>query len=142
MAESRRGYVSISKLLHRLSTRELAASVKAEEVAAALALVFTDSVSPVQLAILLWALHTQEGDYHPKVLTACAEVMREAAAQVDGDALREVVRRKGRVEGGYAGGLVCPHDSLFGDMERQTEQTLKRAVDHGERSTLFAIIPN
>lgn len=32
--------------------------------------------------------------------------MREAAAQVDENALNDVVRRKGRPEGSYHGGLV------------------------------------
>ena len=107
MAINGTGYVSITHLLKRLSTAESTKSVKAEEVAAALALVFTDSISPVQFGLLLWALHVQEGDSHPKVLTACAQVMREAAAQVDENALTDVVKRKGRPEGRYAGGLVC-----------------------------------
>jgi anthranilate phosphoribosyltransferase len=98
-------YVSISSLLKRLSTPESTKNVKAEEVAAALALIFTDSLSPVQFGLLLWALHTTEGDHHPKVLTACAQAMREAAAQVDETALIDVVKRKGRPEGKYYGGL-------------------------------------
>lgn len=100
------GYVSISSLLKRLSTKESTRNVKAEEVAAALGLVFTDSLSPVQFALLLWALHVTEGDHHPKVLSACSQAMRAAAAQVDGSALEDVVRRRGRPEGDYAGGLV------------------------------------
>lgn len=99
-------YVSISSLLKRLSTKESTKSVKAEEVAAALALVFTDLLSPVQFGLLLWALHVTEGDHHPKVLTACAQVMRDAAAQVDENALIDVVRRKGKPEGSYQGLLV------------------------------------
>ena len=106
MTEQARGCVSISPLLKRLSTKESTKAVKAEEVAAALALVFTDSLSPVQFGLLLWALHVTEGDHHPKVLTACALAMREAAAQVDENALEDVVRRKGRPEGNYKGGLV------------------------------------
>lgn len=100
------GYVSISALLKRLSTKDASQNVPAEEVAAAIALVFTNSLSPVQFALLLWALHVHEGDHHPKVLTACAKVMREAAAQVDEPALIDVVERQGRKEGGYMGGLV------------------------------------
>ena len=103
MAEKK--YVSISSLLKRLSTPESTKTVKAEEVAAALALIFTDSLSPVHFALLLWALHTTEGDHHPKVLTACAQAMREAAAQVDETALIDVVKRRGRPEGKYYGGL-------------------------------------
>ena len=107
MAENPNGYVSISSLLKRLSTVESTKSVKAEEVAAALALVFTNSLSPVQFSLLLWALHTTEGDHHPKVLTACAQAMREAAAQVDETALIDVLERKAKPEGAYEGGLVC-----------------------------------
>ena len=106
MGDKGTGYVSISSLLKRLSTVESTKSVSAEEVAAALALIFTNSLSPVQFALLLWALHTTEGDHHPKVLTACAQAMREAAAQVDETALIDVVKRKGRPEGDYKGGLV------------------------------------
>ncbi|KAK5164989.1 anthranilate phosphoribosyltransferase [Saxophila tyrrhenica] len=105
MESNNKGKVSISALLKRLSTRESTASVKAEEVAAALALVFNDAVSPVQFALLLWALHVQEGDTDAKVLSQCAKVMREAAAQVDEVELIEVVRRRGRGEGRYGGGL-------------------------------------
>ena len=114
MAESVTGYVSITSLLRRLSTIESTKNVKAEEVAAALALIFTNSISPVQFGLLLWALHVQEGDHHPKVLTACAQVMREAASQVDENALIDVLKRKGRPEGNYKGGLVCfPLTNLF-----------------------------
>ena len=106
MANNVKGYVSISSLLKRLSTTESTKSVKAEEVAAAVALIFTDSISPVQFALLLWALHVTEGDTSPKVLSACAQAMREASAQVDENALIDVVKRKARPEGGYRGGLV------------------------------------
>jgi anthranilate phosphoribosyltransferase len=106
---SQPNHVSISDLLKRLSTVESTRNVKAEEVAAALALVFTDALSPVQFGLLLWALHVSEGDHHPKVLTACAKVMREAAAQVDEVQLIDVIKRRGRPEGGYMGGLVLTY---------------------------------
>lgn len=106
MAEQRVGKVSISALLKRLSTAESTKDVKAEEVAAALALIFTDSISPVQFGLLLWALHVHEGDTHPKVLTSCSQVMREAAAPVSAEALRDVVKRRARPEGAYTGLLV------------------------------------
>ncbi|KAK3700434.1 anthranilate phosphoribosyltransferase [Vermiconidia calcicola] len=114
MLENGAPHVSISSLLKRLSTKESTKSVKAEEVAAALALVFTDSLSPVQFGLLLWALHVTEGDHHPKVLTACAQVMREAASQVDENALTDVVQRKGKPEGGYRG-LLCDIVGTGGD---------------------------
>ena len=121
MDDKPKGHVSISSLLKRLSTVEGTRSVKAEEVAAALALVFTDSLSPVHFALLLWALHVAEGDTHPKVLTACAQVMREAAAQVDENALVDVVRRVGKKEGQYRGGLVrCTCITFYQALEMQT----------------------
>lgn len=114
MGPERIGTVSISALLKRLSSVESTKDVKAEEVAAALALIFTDAISPVQFGLLLWALHVHEGDTHPKVLTACSQVMREAAAQVDADVLGDVVKRKAKPEGAYMGGLVSSslHSSL------------------------------
>ena len=100
------GYVSISPLLKRLSSMDAPKNVKAEEVAAAVSLIFTNSISPVQFSLLLWALHVTEGDTDSKVLSQCARAMRDAASQVDENALAEVVKRRGRVEGGYRGGLV------------------------------------
>ncbi|KAI7297752.1 hypothetical protein KC315_g18317 [Hortaea werneckii] len=99
------GYVSITPLLKRLSTIESARQIKAEEIAAAVALIFTNSVSPVQFALLLWALHTTGQDYSPQVLAASASSMRDAAVHVDTDALIDVIKRKGKVEGAYRGGL-------------------------------------
>lgn len=100
------GYVSITPLLKRLSTIESARQIKAEEIAAAVALIFTNSVSPVQFALLLWALHTTGQDYSPQVLAASASSMRDAAVHVDTDALIDVIKRKGKLEGAYRGGLV------------------------------------
>ena len=100
------GYVSISPLLKRLSSMDAPQNVKAEEVAAAVSLIFTNSISPVQFSLLLWALHVTEGDTDSKVLSQCARAMRDAASHVDENALGEVVKAKGRTEGGYKGGLV------------------------------------
>jgi anthranilate phosphoribosyltransferase len=100
------GYVSITPLLKRLSTVENARKVAPEEIAAAVALIFTDSVSPVQFALLLWALHTTGQDHQPEVLAACAFSMRDAAAKHDVAALHATVRKKGKATGTYKGGLV------------------------------------
>ncbi|KAK5675177.1 anthranilate phosphoribosyltransferase [Elasticomyces elasticus] len=97
--------VSITPLLKRLATLEAARQVSAEEIAAAVALVFTNDISAVQFALLLWALHTTGQDHKPEVLAACAASMRIAAAQVDRQKLQEVVKRKGVSEGRYGGGL-------------------------------------
>jgi len=98
--------VSIAPLLKRLSTLDSARQVSAHEIAAAVALVFTNSISPVHFALLLWALHTTGQDHSPEVLAACAASMRGAAAQVDTAALRQVVKQKAKAEGAYRGGLV------------------------------------
>jgi anthranilate phosphoribosyltransferase len=100
------GPVSVSNLLKRLSTLESARQVSAEEIAAAVALIFTNSLSPVQFGVLLWALHTTNLDHSAEVLAACASSMRDAAAQVDESALLDVVNRRRKPEGTYAGGLV------------------------------------
>ena len=104
--EQPKKYVSISSLLKRLSSPRSTEDVKAEEVAEAIARVFSNSISPVQFALLLWALHTTEGDTHPKVLSQCAKKMRDFAAPVNELALIDVIKRKARPEGGYMGGLV------------------------------------
>lgn len=100
------GYVSITPLLKRLSTLESARKIEAKEIAAAVALIFTNSVSPVQFALLLWALHTTSQDYSPEVLAASAASMRGAAVHADRDALVQAITRKAKAEGAYGGGLV------------------------------------
>lgn len=116
MAADQTGFVSISTLLKRLSTLEQARKVSASEISAAVALIFTNSLSPVQFGVLLWALHTTNLDHQAEVLAACAGGMRDAAAQVDETALTDVIRRRQKPEGAYGGGLVsplilCPHAS-------------------------------
>lgn len=100
------GFVSITPLLKRLSTVESARKVEAEEIAAAVALIFTNSISPVQFALLLWALHTTGQDHQPDILAACAASMRDAAAKSDEQVLRQIVKQRAKAEGAYGGGLV------------------------------------
>lgn len=100
------GFISISALLKRLSTLESARSVSSAEIAAAVALIFTNSLSPVQFGVLLWALHTTNLDHSAEVLAACAASMRANAAQVDAASLHRVVKRRRKGEGDYGGGLV------------------------------------
>lgn len=85
---------------------ESARKVSANEVAAAVALIFTNSLSPVQFGVLLWALHTTSLDHQAEVLAACALSMRDAAAQIDETALESVLNKRRRPEGRYAGNLV------------------------------------
>jgi anthranilate phosphoribosyltransferase len=106
------GFVSISPLLKKLSTLESAQSVPPQEVAAALALIFENRVSPVQFSLLLWALHTTHFDHRPAVLAECAASMRSAGAQADKLTLRATVERKARREGNYNGGLVSTSPTL------------------------------
>jgi len=114
MTANNQDYVSISALLKRLSTVESARKVSAVEIAAAVALIFTNSVSPVHFALLLWALHTTGQDHQPEVLAACAGSMRDAAATVDEQALEAILTKKAKGSGGYSGGLVwyCPRDHI------------------------------
>ncbi|GAB7363884.1 hypothetical protein MBLNU230_g4447t1 [Neophaeotheca triangularis] len=105
MSTERPDFVSITPLLKRLSTLEAARSVTAPEIAAAVALIFTNAISPVQFALLLWALHTTGMDHRADVLAACAASMRQAGAQVDRPALEAVVGEKNRASGQYGGGL-------------------------------------
>ena len=96
--------VSISPLLKRLTGPKKEA-VTAEEIAAALALVFDNQLSTVQCSSLLTILCASERDREPKTIAKCAEVMRGAAVSLDRKALRRIVRSRGRKEGGYRGGL-------------------------------------
>lgn len=96
--------VSITPLLKRLWPVD--ESVTAEEIANAISHIFTDSLSPVQTGALLTGLHFTGLDRRSDVLSHCAQAMRDASAQVDKQALRDIIRNRGRREGTYAGGLV------------------------------------
>lgn len=98
--------VSITPLLKRLWPSPGENNVTADEIAAAISLIFTDQISSVQTGALLTCLHFTGWDRRADVIAKCAEVMRGAASPVDKDTLTEVVRNRGRKEGGYQGGLV------------------------------------
>ncbi|KAH0544949.1 hypothetical protein FGG08_000875 [Glutinoglossum americanum] len=99
------GKISITPLLKRLWPNPAEANVTASEIALAISHIFTDQLSPVQTGALLTALHFTGWDRKADVIAECAQSMRDAAWSVDTDALREVVKRKGRREGSYLGGL-------------------------------------
>lgn len=80
--------------------------VTAEEVSLAISHVFTDSLSPYQTATLLACLNFTGWDRRADVIAACASAMREAAAPIDLDHLRTVIKARGKPEGNYNGGLV------------------------------------
>jgi anthranilate phosphoribosyltransferase len=101
--------ISITPLLKRLWPSPGDNNVTAEEIALAISHIFTDQLSPVQTGALLTCLHFTGWDRRADVIAKCAEVMREAASQIDKKSLDEVVRARGRPEGDYQGGLV----SLF-----------------------------
>jgi anthranilate phosphoribosyltransferase len=102
--------ISITPLLKRLWPTPANENVTANEIAAAVSHIFTNSLTPVQTGALLTALHFTGLDGQPEVLSKCAQAMRNAAAQIDKKALRDILRKRGKREGNYRGGLV---DRIF-----------------------------
>jgi len=100
------GPISITPLLKRIWPSPTKENVTADEIALAVSHIFTNSLSPVQTGALLTALNFTGLDREAEVLSKCAEAMRNASSQVDKKALEEVIRRRGRKEGSYKGGLV------------------------------------
>lgn len=98
--------VDIRPLLQRLWPDPYANQVTAKEIADAIALIFTNELSPVQTGSLLTALHFTGWDRKADVLAAASAAMRNASAPIDFKKLNEVVERKARREGRYNGGLV------------------------------------
>ena len=99
--------ISITPLLKRLWHESHGTKPTADEIAAALSLIFTNSLSEVQTGALLTCLHFTDRDRQADVLAKCSQAMRDFATAVDVNELEEVVKKKGRKEGGYQGGLVC-----------------------------------
>jgi len=106
MAPDTAPHISIAPLLKQFDSRSSRAKPSADEIALALSHIFTNRLSPIHTASLLTFLHATGRDREGDVIAKCAERMREAAAQVDKKALKEVVRERGRKEGSYRGGLV------------------------------------
>lgn len=98
--------ISITPLLTRLWPSPGEANVTAEEIAIAISHIFTDQLSSVQTGALLTCLHFTGWDRRADVLAKCSEVMREAAATIDKEALLKVVKARGKTRGQYEGGLV------------------------------------
>lgn len=94
--------ISISGLLKELKS---SASIHENEIAAAFSLIFDNSLSAIQCSSLLSLLGLSGRDQEPLVLATCATRMREAAAQIDRESLRRVIRTRGRRAGAYRGGL-------------------------------------
>jgi anthranilate phosphoribosyltransferase len=110
--ETPENVVSITPLLKRLWPTP--AKVTADEIATAISHIFTNSLTPVQTGALLTALHFTGLDGQPDVLSKCAQAMRNAAAQVDKKALTSVLKKRGKKEGSYRGGLVRFSTSTHG----------------------------
>lgn len=94
--------VSIAILLKEL---ESTSPVSPDEIATALSRIYDNALSSVECEDLLSILSVSKREREPLVLAKCAQRMREAAAQIDRKALRKIVRKRGRREGSYRGGL-------------------------------------
>ena len=99
--------ISIAPLLKHIQKVEkhIVAESIVDEISSALSLIFQNRLSVPQCSVLLFYLHYSGLGRHPLILSRCAESMRDAAAQIDRKALREITRRRGRQEGSYKGGL-------------------------------------
>ena len=82
------------------------ASVTPAEIAEAISHFFTNQVTEAQTASLLMALHFTQMDFRADVLAECAKAMLGAAAPIPVEELEQVIKRRGRSEGTYKGGLV------------------------------------
>ena len=102
MADTR--FISITPLLNQLLDPSKGAATS-DEIAAALALVFDDQLSHTQCASLLTLLTITGRGFESDVVAKCAGQMRTAGVQVDRRLLKEVIRKRGRREGSYMGGL-------------------------------------
>ncbi|KAF2638107.1 anthranilate phosphoribosyltransferase [Massarina eburnea CBS 473.64] len=96
---------SITPLLKRLWHESAATKPDADEIAAALSLIFTNSLSEVQTGALLTCLHFTERDRQADVLSKCAEAMRNFSTPIEAGGLSKVLEERGRKEGAYSGGL-------------------------------------
>lgn len=98
--------VSITPLLKRLWHESPSTKPTATEIAAALGLIFTNSLSEVQTGALLTCLHFTDLDRQAEILAKCSQAMREFATGIDTAGLTQVIEKRGRKEGNYHGGLV------------------------------------
>lgn len=97
--------ISITPLLKTLSAPPPLATVDAKSIALAWARVFENKLSSTQLSSLLTLLCATGLDKHPDVIAECAEAMRDAAAPIDEQHVKQVLGKRKRARGGYKGGL-------------------------------------
>ncbi|KAH7328735.1 glycosyl transferase [Stachybotrys elegans] len=95
--------VDIKPLLMKLWPGDV--QVEPREIADTIAHFFTNQVTEAQTASLLMALHFTKMDFRADVLAECARAMREAAASIPVQELREAIAKRGKKEGQYHGGL-------------------------------------
>lgn len=99
--------MSISNLLKSLRpTNVTAPDATPQEIALAISSIFTNQLSPVQIALLLYNLSLTGLEQQPDVLAQCANAMRAAAVPVDITQLKDVIEERRIRIGGYKGGLV------------------------------------
>jgi anthranilate phosphoribosyltransferase len=109
--------VSITPLLKRLWHESPTTKPTADEIASALSLIFTNSLSEVQTGALLTCLHFTDQDRQAEVLAKCSKAMRDVSTKIDVESLEKLLKERGRKEGNYHGGLVS---SLFTRLRRIT----------------------
>jgi anthranilate phosphoribosyltransferase len=122
--------VSITPLLKRLWHESPSTKPTADEIAAALSLIFTNSLSEVQIGALLTCLHFTDQDRQAEVLAKCSRAMRDFSTKIEVDGLEKVIQKRGRKEGNYNGGLVCSLHFQFGStITNPVELHLSHNVD-------------
>ena len=140
--EDQKKKVSIADLLEKFAGESEPAPTT-EEIAAAIALIFTDDLSQIQTSSLLTALAITRRDRDADVIAACAAQMRTAGAQTDRRALNTVLRAAPRREGSYRGGL-CDLVGTGGDGHKTFNvsttasiiaSALLRVGKHGSRAS-------
>lgn len=100
-------HLSINPLLKSLRPENVAVpAIDADTIAFAVSNIFTNQISPVQTAILLYTLSLTGLEQRPDILAKCATVMREAAVPVDTERLQRMIEQKAIKLGTYNGGLV------------------------------------
>ena len=130
--------VYITPLLKRLWPTTSESNVTAGEIANAISHIFTNSLTPVQTGALLSALNFTGLDTKAEVLSKCSQAMRNASAQIDKKAIRDIIKKRGRKEGSYRGGLVSHSNSRDVDSANWDLSAMlsAREVTHTTPSTL------
>jgi anthranilate phosphoribosyltransferase len=98
--------ISITSLLKRLWHESPSTKPTADEIAGALSLIFTNSLSEVQTGALLTCLHFTDQDRQAEVLAKCSKAMRDFSTKIEVQELEKLLQERGRKEGNYHGGFV------------------------------------